>query len=76
MKVCLLKMELSMLNHKAASFDRAMNAANKEPSAARMECATLGSKWDELLSSLQTLETDPWKSLKAVSERTTEGFLL
>lgn len=67
-----LETELSILKHKEASFDGAMNAGNKEVSAARLEYATLGWIRDEVLSRLKMLKTDLEKSLKVASEWTTD----
>lgn len=68
-----MEMELSLFKHRKASFDGAMAAVNKELLSARVECVTLGCIREEVLSKLKMLETDLGKSLKIVSERTTEG---
>lgn len=53
-----------------------MAAVKKEFSASRAECAALRWCWDEILSKLKVSEAEIGVSLKAVSERTTEGSTL
>lgn len=75
MKVCLPHMELLLLKHKEASFNRAMSAVTKEPPAVRVECVTLRWNWNKVFSKLKVLETDLGESLKVLSELTTQNFL-
>lgn len=65
-----------MFKHKKASFDRAMNAFDKELSAASVEFATLWWNGDEVLSKLKGLEKNLGESMEVASERTTEYFLM
>lgn len=67
-KVFLLEKKLSVLKHKEASFDWAMNAVNRELFTATVDCATLRWNGNVVLSMLKTLEADLGKSLKVVFE--------
>lgn len=74
--VCSLETQMSMLRHKEAWRDGAWNAVIKILPTARVKRATLRRDRDKVPSRLKTLETDPGKSSKVVSERTTGGSWL
>lgn len=70
------EMDISLVKHRYKTLDDALAAVSKKLSAARVDWVALQWNRYEVLSKLKVLETDLGRSLKAVSERTTEGSLV